>query len=248
MAIRVSSTSVPSAQAQKQSKDQDTTTQETNQASILNASPLAQAHKRIGLQVQATTATLSTLGQFKSAMADLKTAASALSSSTGANNTQSLVEKFVAAYNATVKAAGASGPNTPSDTSVARELRQMRTALHDAGGASLSSLGLSVSKDGTLALDSKALEKNLQSDAANTVAAFGQLGKRIAGAADKALAENGHLNTSLERLDDKTKALQHQQELMVNAASQLNSLFSTSTASQTTGWSQKALSAYLTQY
>ncbi|MFT3811889.1 MAG: flagellar filament capping protein FliD [Acidovorax sp.] len=248
MTIKVGSTSVPSALAQKQSKDQDTTAQDASQASILNASPLAQAHKRIGSQVQATTATLSTLGQFKSAMADLKTAASALNNPAGADNTQSLMEKFVAAYNATVKAAGTSGQNASADTSVARELRQMRTALHDAGGASLSSLGLSLGKDGTLALDRAALEKNLQSNAAGTVAALGQLGQRVAGAADKALAQNGHLNTSLERLGDKNKALQHQQDLMVDAASQLNSLFSASTAAPVTGWSQKALSAYLTQY
>lgn len=233
--------------------------QEDPTAAALNKiSPaLGKAHGRVQSQLQSDSTSLSQLGKYKATVADLASAAQALSqlgSGTGSVADQAkVVERFVTAYN---QAITASRPDTSSEASstLASSRRALTNASADTSRSQLAKLGLSRQADGTLKLDTAALNKALTAGASTGTAATGgtglstlaQLGKAIGKRADNELASSSRLATATSLFSGKTTQLKQQQTRLLEAATQMSSQANTSTGTNTSNWStQQALRKYL---
>lgn len=239
--------------------------QEDPTAAALNKiSPaLGKAHGRVQSQLQSDSTSLSQLGKYKATVADLASAAQALSQLGSGTGTVSVadqakvVERFVTAYN---QAITASRPDTSSEASstLASSRRALTNASADTSRSQLAKLGLSRQADGTLKLDTAVLNKALTagatSGASTGTAATGgtglstlaQLGKAIGKRADNELASSSRLATATSLFSGKTTQLKQQQTRLLEAATQMSSQANTSTGTNTSNWStQQALRKYL---
>lgn len=257
MAVSLSSTNVALSNTPTTAAAQEDPTT----AALNKISPaLGKAHGRVQSQLQSDSTSLSQLGKYKATVADLASAAQALSqlgSSTGSVADQAkVVERFVTAYN---QAITASRPDTSSEASstLASSRRALTNASADTSRSQLAKLGLSRQADGTLKLDTAALNKALTSGASSgsstgTAAAGGsglstlaQLGKAIGKRADHELASSSRLATATSLFSGKTTQLKQQQTRLLEAATQMSSQANTSTGTNTSNWStQQALRKY----
>jgi flagellar hook-associated protein 2 len=158
----------------------------------------------------------------------------------------------VTAYN---QAITASRPDTSSEASstLASSRRALTNASADTSRSQLAKLGLSRQADGTLKLDTAALNKALTAGASTGTAATGgtglstlaQLGKAIGKRADNELASSSRLATATSLFSGKTTQLKQQQTRLLEAATQMSSQANTSTGTNTSNWStQQALRKY----
>lgn len=245
MSVSLSSTSVAlSNTSTTAAAQEDPTTAALNKISPA----LGKAHGRVQAQLQSGTASLSQLGKYKATVADLSSAAQALSqlgSGSVADNTK-VVERFVAAYNQAIKAPQSDTTNEASST-----LASSRRAITntDTSRSQLAKLGLSRQADGTLKLDTAALSKALTTSAASSagtgtaLSTLAHLGKAIGKRADNELASGSRLATATNLYSGKTALLKQQQTRLLEAATQMSS--QASTGVNTGNWStQQALRKY----
>lgn len=244
--MRTGNISVDSVLAQAQatlagSTQQTTSSDKSSDTEALGKiSPvLAQVHERIAAQAQTVTASLSALGRFKSALADLGTAAKglgALSASSTPETVQSALGKLVSTYNAVLQSGAAAGGDASDRTQ--RALDKAFDAL-DMPRGNLARLGIARQADGSLARDGDALSKAVAGDAAGVMAALSALGTGLAGTGAQALADEGRLNDGLARLGKRAQALKDQQAAVLSTATRLSQLNSASSS-----LSALALAAY----
>ncbi len=253
MAVSMSSSVALESPTTTAAAQEDPTTAALNKISPA----LGKAHERVRNQLQSDSTSLSQLGKYKATVADLASAAQALSqlgSGTGSVADQAkVVERFVTAYN---QAITASRPDTSSEASstLASSRRALTNASADTSRSQLAKLGLSRQADGTLKLDTAALNKALTAGASTGTAATGgtglstlaQLGKAIGKRADNELASSSRLATATSLFSGKTTQLKQQQTRLLEAATQMSSQASASTGTNTSNWStQQALRKYL---
>lgn len=252
MAVSMSSSVALGSPTTTAAAQEDPTTAALNKISPA----LGKAHGRVQSQLQSDSTSLSQLGKYKATVADLASAAQALSqlgSGTGSVADQAkVVERFVTAYN---QAITASRPGTSSEASstLASSRRALTNASADTSRSQLAKLGLSRQADGTLKLDTAALNKALTAGASTGTAATGgtglstlaQLGKAIGKRADNELASSSRLATATSLFSVKTTQLKQQQTRLLEAATQMSSQTNTSTGTNTSNWStQQALRKY----
>lgn len=188
---------------------------------------LAKAHDRIDARAQTASSSWSVLGQFKSSLDGLGSAAqdlSSLSAGSPAATLQSAVEKLVASYNTTLQSSSAvTTDGGARDAAAGRTQRDLRSALVAAAGGSagLSRLGLTQQKDGTLSFDAKAFGKAVLADAGGVVTALGSIGQHVGDGAAKALQADSQLSASLTHLGDRTLALKQQQSAVLDVATRM---------------------------
>lgn len=230
----------PTATAQAAAQENPTT------AALNKISPaLGKAHERVRNQLQSDSTSLSQLGKYKATVADLASAAQAMSqlgsgTSSAADNAK-VVERFVTAYN---QAITASRPDTSSEaSSTLASSRRTLTNASDTSRSQLAKLGLSRQADGTLKLDTAALNKALTTGTHTALSTLAQLGKAIGKRADNELASSSRLATATSLFSDKASHLKQQQTRLLEVATQLSS--QSSTGNNTGNWStQQALRKY----
>ncbi|MGE5466202.1 MAG: flagellar filament capping protein FliD [Ignavibacteria bacterium] len=195
---------------------------------------MAPATQRVERELQSTNVKLSAYGQIKSAFAGAETAAGTLTrtakSKTATDaDVQKAAQAFVAAYNqASQTVAAATDASAKQPGALASEGRA-RSAGADlsrslTAGNSLSDLkqaGISLGKNGTLTLDTKAFAQALQSNPSQTKAALASLGQQVNTAADRELASSGNVGTSVNRLSSRAQTLAAQQTALQQQASSL---------------------------
>lgn len=175
-------------------------------------------------------ATLSGLGQLKSAIADFQAAAATLTgkpATTAATDPSARLHSFVSAFNTlATKLQTLQQGNLKADPALAQVSKQLGQMLHDAGGASaggaLAKAGISVDAAGQMKLDEKTLAGVLASDPARVEAllapggrgAVDQLASRLGtfttdnGPVAREAAATGHAVTVLEtKKTSMTKAM-----------------------------------------
>lgn len=203
-------------------------------AALNKISPaLGKAHGRVQSQLQSDSTSLSQLGKYKATVADLSQAAQALSQlgtgTASVSDSAKVVERFVAAYN---QAITASQPGASSDASSTLAASRRALVNTDTSRSQLAKLGLSRQADGTLKLDTAALNKVLAANASGATASpnqasglttLAQLGKAIGKRADQELASGSRLATATSLYSGKTALLKQQQTRLLEAATQMSS-------------------------
>lgn len=253
--MRTGNINVQAVLAQAQAKLSGTTQQTTSGNGTSDTEkigklypPLAGVHQRIAAQSQTASASLSALGQFKSGLFNLGTAAKNLTALSAASTPQAIqtiqtsLEQIVSAYNATLKSGAAmSTAGSDAGAGISGAQRELRATVDGAAtpAGALAKLGVVRKPDGTLSLDTAALAKALTSDRDGAVAALTGMAKSMSGIASKTLADDSRLSTSLARLDSRAQALKAQQAAVLSTATELAELSSSGTS-----WSAMALAAY----
>jgi flagellar hook-associated protein 2 len=220
-----------------------TNTQNTTSNSVSQL--LAPVSERLSQQLASTNVKLSAFGQIQSAFSSAQTAANSLTTAATSNTaTNAEVAKaaqaFVAAYNQSVQAVSTavSGKGAlASDLRATRAGNDLAQSLTSgAGPANLAQAGISLNKNGTLTLDTKALEQALESSGTQTKAALAYLGQQVGAATGRELASAGNVGASVGSLTSRSQTL----------AAQQATLQQQSTALQNTLTSQGTVLNYLT--
>jgi len=198
---------------------------------------LATATSNLSRQQAATTASLSSVGQLKSAFSRVEESGTTLASTKAETTNSSLkstLTSFVNAYNDTLSAGNKVAPGTATTA-----VNTLRRALgSDSGRSDLRSLGITQKSDGSLVLNSKTLDTALQDNGAGVRAAAARIGGTAATQADRALSDSGGVGVSYNRLSATAKSQAARQTELSNLASaQVNMTTNTS--------SQSSINSYL---
>jgi flagellar capping protein FliD len=163
-------------------------------------------------QLASTKVELSAQGQVKAAFAELQTAARAVTEpqrTATAEDTKQAVENFVSAFNkANAAVNNATKTNAKEADASAGELR--RAASEANGSAELKKAGIAQNRDGSLSVDSRALETSLRERPAQTVAAVAETGRKVERTATRELAAGGNAD-SAAALDNRNRRLEAEQ-------------------------------------
>lgn len=195
---------------------------------------LAPATQRISKQLESTNVKLSAFGQIKGAFAGTQTAAASLSK-TAANKTatnadiQKAAQAFVNAYNAATQSVSAAVNGTGKQAGALSSDFRAKLAGNDlaqslAGGGSASALkqiGITANKNGTLTLDTKALEQALQSNGSQAKQTLSSLAQSVGASATRALESSGNVGSSYRKLSSQSQSLTNQQEALAQQASSI---------------------------
>ncbi len=194
----------------------------------------APAAKRLSQQLESTNVQLSAYGQIKSAFGGAQTAATALSSSaTSKTATNADVEKaaqaFVTAYNQAVQTVGSATAGSAKQAGALASDLRARAAGNDlarslTSGSTLAGLkqaGVTLNQNGTLSLDTKALQQALQANPSQTKSTLAGLGQQVGTAAGRELASTGNVGISVGRLTSRAQSLSTQQAMLGQQASSL---------------------------
>lgn len=176
----------------------------------------AKATARVDGQIASTNVQVSAYGQVKSGVAQVQDAAKSLASgkTTAVADLKKGVQALVDAYNSTRTTAATASGNAAATAS--ESLRQ--TATTDTAKADWQSLGVTVNRDGSLSLDSKALEAAYQSSASSVQSAAKSVGGAFSTTANSVLSSNGSLNTTIDALNAKVQSLEARKTDQQNAA------------------------------
>ena len=183
---------------------------------------LKRASDRIDQQLGSTKVQLSAYGQIKSAFSDVQAAGNALSNlkkTATADDIKKAVQGFVDAYNKANKAVGTATQGDGKQAgALANDARarlagnDLRRSVAEGGNlADLKNIGVTQNKDGTLAVDSKALDKALQANPDQVRSALGATGQQVEKAAARELANNGNVGKSVNALSNRSNNLEAQQ-------------------------------------
>lgn len=191
---------------------------------------LGPANERLTQSLSATNVKLSAYGTLKSAFGTSQSAASSLSSAAASKTASSsdvskAAQAFVDAYNQAEKAVGTSTATgskpgaLTADFHAGRAGRDLAQALTSGSGAAdLKQVGITQNKDGSLSLDTKALDQALQANSTQTKSALGRLGQQVSDTAGRELASTGNVGASLGSLTSKAQTLTAQQHALQQQA------------------------------
>lgn len=183
----------------------------------------ARRQERVSAQVESSRVELSTFGRIKSDLAGVQASVGWLGdpkkTATAADIKQG-VQSFVNAYNQAnrdIATAAARGDTRRASTTTneGRALvagSELRQALSRGDSlAELRKLGISQNQDGSLSIDTKALDQALQANSDQVRGTVTEIGGRVAAAASRQLAETGSIGGGVEALGQRTARLVAQQ-------------------------------------
>ena len=174
---------------------------------------LKRATDRTDEKLESTKVQLSAFGQIKGALSELQAASKAVSEpkkTATTDDARKTVENFVAAFNKSNAAAGnAALANDARARGAANDVR--RSVSEGDGLAELKKAGITQNKDGSLALDTKALDKALKAAPQQTVAAVAEVGQRVERTATRELASSGNVGASVTALNQRSRSLAAEQ-------------------------------------
>lgn len=180
------------------------------------------ATDRTDEKLESTKVQLSAYGQIKGAVSELQTASKAVTEpkkTATADDARKTIENFVSAYNKANAAVARTTRNDRKETGALANDARARIAGNDLrrsvaendGLAELKKAGVTQNKDGSLALDTKALDKALKESPAATVAAVAEVATKVEKTATKELASNGNVGASVQTLDQRSRRLEAEQ-------------------------------------
>lgn len=191
-----------------------------------SADPVAaafdKANSRVTKQLESTKVQLSAYGQIKAAFADVQTASKAL---TDAKQTATVEDvnkvagSFVDAYNKANKAVSVATQGAGKEVGALANDARARIAGSDlrrsvAEGnnlADLKKVGISQNKDGSLAIDTKALESAFQANPDQVRSTLASIGAQVDNTATRELAKTGNVGSSVTALSNRSRNLEAQQ-------------------------------------
>jgi flagellar hook-associated protein 2 len=203
------------------------------QASTSTASSelLTPATKRITEQLDSTKVQLSAYGQIKSAVSGVQASASALGTSAISKTATpadvvKAAKAFVDSYNqarqaitTAVTGTGGKVGALASDMRAAKAGNDLANALTGSTSANdLKQAGISLNKDGSLALDTAALTQSLASKPTETKSILTRLSQQEGSSAGKALASTGNVGGSINSLTNRSEKLSSQQAMLQQQA------------------------------
>ena len=168
------------------------------------------ASTRLDQELQTTTAQISAYGQVQSSFAKIQDSGKALAATQSTTSTADLkknLQTFVNAYNDTRSAAASTA--TGSAKTAVRDLQSSLST--DSARADLKSLGITRNSDGSLTLDTKALDSALQSNDGTANSAAKRIGSTAAQSATTALSTTGSIASSLSALNAREASLENRQ-------------------------------------
>lgn len=183
--------------------------------------PFGAANQRVEQQLNPTAVKLSSFSQIKSGFADVQTAAKDLSdpkktatSSDIAKAAQSFATAYNAANNAVDAAVNGDGKKSGSLAGDVRA-RIASTGLRSivTGGSNVTNLkkiGISLKPDGTLAVDTTALQNAIQTNPNAVKDTLSKIGKQAEQVSAKELATTGNVGSSVNTLSNISKNLEAQ--------------------------------------
>jgi len=206
------------------------------------------ASKRLGQQVSATNVQLSAFGQIKSSFADVQSAGKSLSApgkTSTTEDTTKAVQAFADAFNnatntlnTAIKGDGKSAGVLASDAHAnlaAFDLKKVVTS--GSNTADLKKIGVSIDKNGTLSVDTKALQNALQANPNSVNDTLARVGAQAVQVSQKELAGTGNVGGSVSSLSTRAKNLEakaaEQQKLAsdsLNTVQQQSGTFSSNAA------------------
>lgn len=185
------------------------------------------ANDRLGRELQSTNVKLSAYGQIKSAFGGAQTAATGLTAAaTSKTATNADIEKaaqaFVSAYNqATQSVSSATGTSAKQVGALATDSRARaagtdlaRSITGNTSPASLKQIGITMNKNGTMSLDTKALQAALQSNPSQAKGALANLGQQVNAATSRELASTGNVGISVGKLTTQAQTLTSRQQTL----------------------------------
>lgn len=198
---------------------------------------LAPANKRLSQQLESTSVQLSAYGQISSAFGSAKTAATSLAD-TAASKTASnsdvvkAAQTFVNTYNQATQAVSSAVSGADSKAGALASDVRAKMAGNDlawsltsgSGLADLKQAGITRDKNGTLTLDTKALEQSLQSASAETKSALTHLGQQVGASTGRELASGGNVGGSINALTNRSQSLTAQQTTLQQQATAVEGL------------------------
>lgn len=190
------------------------------------------ASKRIGQQVSATNVQLSAFGQIKSSFADVQSAGKSLSAPGKASTTEDItkaVQAFTGAFNnasktinTAIRGDGKSAGVLAGDghaNLAAFDLKRVVTS--GSNTADLKKIGVSVNQDGTLSIDTKALQSALQASPDSVKDTLAKVGAQAEQVARKELASTGNVGGAVNTLSTRARNLEskaaEQQKLVTSS-------------------------------
>lgn len=191
-----------------------------------SAAAVAKANKRAAdrteQQLESTQVQLSAYGQIKGAVSELQAASKAVSEprkTATADDARKTIENFVSAYNkanATVARTTRNDRNEPGALATDARARiagndLRRSVAENEGLAELRKAGITQNKDGSLALDTKTLDRALQQNPPQTVAAVAGVARQVERTATRELAGSGNVGASVQTLDQRSRRLEAEQ-------------------------------------
>lgn len=208
--------------------------QSNGAASTVASELLAPVSKRLAQQAESTNVKLSAYGQIKSGFGSAQTAAAslahtAMSKAAGSADLTKAAQAFVNAYNqanqavtTAVKGSGTQPGTLAADVRAKRAASDLaQTVTGGRGPADLKQAGITQNKDGSLALDMKALEQSLQANSAETRNALARLGQQVDAGVGRELASRGNVGASVSSLTSRSQALSAQQAALQQQAADL---------------------------
>ena len=191
-------------------------------SSVIQTDPVqkafANAAARLENQRQTISVQVSAYGQVKAGFARVEDAGKTLAAAkptTQAADIKNGLQALVGAYNDARGAAANTAPG--SARSAANDLR--RIVSTDSGRADLRALGITLQQDGSLALDTKALDKALQSNLDSVRAAAGRVGGQLQQTASRALTNNGSIGSTLNTINARAQGIEARQTEQQSLAS-----------------------------
>jgi flagellar hook-associated protein 2 len=181
----------------------------------------ALASQRITQKIDSTNVQLSAFGQINSGFANVQSASKVLvtppKNSTSADVVNA-VQNFAKAYNTATTAVSTAVNGTANEKGALANNYQARFAGSDLKSVlanstnvtDLSKIGVSVNKDGTLAVDTKVLQASIQANPDAVNATLAKIGQQAGQVTTKDLSKTGNVGGSVNMLSGTSKTLQAQ--------------------------------------
>ncbi len=192
----------------------------TRRGSSVTASPLDAASQRVTQQLSSTVVQLSSFSQIKSGFDSLQTAAKDLSDTKKTVTSADVVkvaQAFTSAFNTTSKAVSlaVSGDGKKSgalagDGRATLVSNDLKSILSSGNVSDLKKIGISKKTDGTLSVDTTALQNAFQANPNSVKDTLSRIGKQADQVSARELAATGSVGGSVNRLTELSKNLESQ--------------------------------------
>ena len=208
---------------------------------------LDSANKRISAQISQTSVQLSSYGQIKSGFASLQNTGQALTTlakNASVSDVSKATQSFVDAYNSTNSAISTAvkGNDKSAGTLAGNALANRsgsdlhRIVVSNSSSADLKNIGISVNQNGSLTVDTKALEKAVQANPDAVKNTLAKLGQQANTTATNELSSSGAVGSAVNSLNQRAKSLATQQTQEQSLAASAQAAIQQS-ANQTSGFS-----------
>ena len=169
----------------------------------------ASAAARLNKEQQTTSVQVSAVGQVKAGFARVEDAGKALASTQPTTTTADIkkgLQALVSAYNDARSAATSATTDSGRTRTAANDLR--RAVATDSSRTDLRSLGITQQQDGSLTLDSKVLDKALQSNPDSVRTSAARIGSQLQQTASRALSDSGSVGATLNTLNARAQNIE----------------------------------------